>query len=75
MTQISVIIPAYNEEKSIGKVIAEIPSVVDEIIVVNNHSTDNTAKVAQAAGARVLFEERKGLWICLFKRVSTFKEE
>ena len=48
MTQISVIIPAYNEEKSIGKVIAEIPSVVDEIIVVNNHSTDNTAKVAQA---------------------------
>ena len=66
MTQISVIIPAYNEEKSIGKVIAEIPSVVDEIIVVNNHSTDNTAKVAQAAGARVLFEERKGYgYACL----------
>ena len=60
MTQINVIIPAYNEEKSIGKVIAEIPSVVDEVIVVNNHSTDNTAKVAQAAGAIVLLEERKG---------------
>lgn len=60
MKEIVVIIPAYNEGKSIGRVIAEIPSVVEEIIVVNNHSTDNTAAVAEEAGATVLFEENMG---------------
>ena len=40
--KIKVIIPAYNEEDSIAKVINDIPSYVDEIIVVNNNSTDKT---------------------------------
>ncbi|MGB8374392.1 MAG: glycosyltransferase, partial [Salegentibacter sp.] len=40
--QVKVIIPAYNEEDSIAKVIAEIPDFVDEIIVVSNNSTDAT---------------------------------
>ncbi|MBK5213695.1 MAG: glycosyltransferase family 2 protein [Flavobacteriaceae bacterium] len=57
---IKVIIPAYNEEHSIGKVIAEIPKFVSEIIVVNNNSTDNTAEVAKKAGATVLFEPKRG---------------
>ena len=57
---IKVIIPAYNEENSIGKVIAEIPDVVSEIIVVNNNSNDATAKVAAKAGATVLEELNKG---------------
>ncbi|MCB9211481.1 MAG: glycosyltransferase family 2 protein [Ignavibacteriales bacterium] len=57
----AVIIPAYNEEKSIAKVISEIPSkFVDEIIVVNNNSTDNTAEEATKAGATVLLEKEKG---------------
>ena len=60
MTKIIVIIPAYNEEASIGKVIAEIPEIVSEIIVVNNNSTDNTADVAKLAGATVLFEPKAG---------------
>ncbi|WP_347373156.1 glycosyltransferase family 2 protein [Aequorivita sp. Q41] len=57
---IKVIIPAYNEEKSIGKVIEAIPNSVSEIIVVNNNSTDSTAEVATKAGARVLFEPNAG---------------
>lgn len=55
------IIPAYNEEKSIAKVISEIPlKYVNEIIVVNNNSIDNTAEEAMKAGATVLLEEQKG---------------
>jgi glycosyltransferase involved in cell wall biosynthesis len=57
---IDVIIPAYNEEKSIPKVIAEIPSLVRHIVVANNNSSDRTAKVAEAAGAQVVFEPQKG---------------
>lgn len=63
---IKVIIPAYNEEASIGKVIAEIPETVYEIIVISNNSTDDTEKNARAAGATVLSEERKGYgYACL----------
>ena len=43
---INVVIPAMNEEKAIGKVIAEIPDIVSRIIVANNGSTDKTADVA-----------------------------
>lgn len=63
---IKVIIPAFNEEGSIVKVIAEIPDIVDEIIVVSNNSTDTTAEVAKKAGATVLSEEKKGYgYACL----------
>ncbi|NKI31659.1 glycosyltransferase family 2 protein [Croceivirga thetidis] len=51
---IKVIIPAYNEEDSIGKVIAEIPDSVSETIVVNNNSSDNTPENAAKAGATVV---------------------
>ncbi|WP_339863963.1 glycosyltransferase family 2 protein [uncultured Algoriphagus sp.] len=57
---IDVIIPAYNEEKSIPKVIAEIPSLVRNIVVANNNSTDRTGEVAESAGAKVVFEPQKG---------------
>ncbi|MDN3595449.1 glycosyltransferase family 2 protein [Zunongwangia endophytica] len=63
---IKVIIPAYNEEDSVAKVIAEIPNLVDEVIVVSNNSTDDTEKNASAAGATVLKENRKGYgYACL----------
>jgi len=59
--KIDVIIPAYNEEKSIGSVINDIPSdLVREVIVCNNNSTDNTRDVAIEYGAFVLDENRKG---------------
>jgi len=60
MPIIKVIIPAYNEEDSIAKVIGEIPTIVSEIIVVNNNSTDNTEANAKNAGATVLTEKNKG---------------
>jgi len=66
MSIIKVIIPAYNEQDSIANVITEIPSVVTEVIVVNNHSTDNTVSVAENAGATVLTETQKGYgYACL----------
>jgi len=58
---VTVIIPAFNEEASLPLVIGAIPrDIVSEIIVVDNGSTDRTAEVAVAAGARVVREERKG---------------
>lgn len=57
---IKVIIPALNEAASIGRVLAEIPNIVDEVVVVDNGSTDTTAMVAQEFGATVLRENRKG---------------
>lgn len=66
MKRIKVIIPAYNEQDSIGKVVKDIPAFVDEIIVVNNHSSDTTAAVAANAGATVLDEPRAGYgYACL----------
>jgi glycosyltransferase involved in cell wall biosynthesis len=64
---ITVIIPAFNEEQSIGKVVADIPrDVVEHVIVVNNGSTDSTVEVAKSAGAIVFTENRKGYgWACL----------
>lgn len=63
---VKVIIPAFNEAQAIGKVIKEIPSLVNEIIVVDNASTDATSQVAQKAGATILKEEKKGYgYACL----------
>jgi len=58
--RISVIIPAVDEEEAIGLVIADIPPVVHEVIVVDNGSRDRTTEVARAAGARVVSEPRRG---------------
>ncbi len=58
---IDVIIPAYNEEKSIVHVLNDIPKdIVREIIVCNNNSTDNTAQRAQSNGATVIMAKNKG---------------
>lgn len=66
MPIIKVIIPAFNEASSIAHVINDIPSIVDEIIVVSNNSTDNTETNAKNAGATVLVEPRKGYgYACL----------
>lgn len=60
------ITPAYNEQDSIGKVIKDIPTIVEEIIVVNNNSSDATAAVAVNAGATVVDEPRAGYgYACL----------
>jgi glycosyltransferase involved in cell wall biosynthesis len=59
--RISVVIPALNEEEPIGDVVRAIPrDIVDEVLVVDNGSTDRTAERARAAGAVVVSEPRRG---------------
>jgi len=70
MTQIALIIPAFNEEKSIGRVLSEVPQLVSEIIVVDNNSSDNTAAVAREAGATVLHEPQKGYGYACLKGIN-----
>ena len=66
MPKIKVIIPAYNEQDSIANVIRDIPKTVEEVIVINNNSTDNTVENAKNAGATVLTENKKGYgYACL----------
>ena len=66
MTDIKVIIPAFNEADSIAHVINDLPKSVSEIIVVNNDSSDATVENARAAGATVLTETKKGYgYACL----------
>lgn len=57
---IDVLIPAFNEENSVGKVIRDLPKTVRNIVVVNNNSNDQTRKVALEAGAIVVNEPQKG---------------
>jgi glycosyltransferase involved in cell wall biosynthesis len=57
---ISVVIPCYNEEEGIEQVIRAMPGYVDEIVVVDNNSTDRTSEVARGLGARVVFQPKKG---------------
>lgn len=58
--KVSVIIPAYNEEASIGHVIDEFKNMVDEVLVMENCSKDKTAVIARERGAKVISKELKG---------------
>ena len=60
MARVVVIIPALDEEEAIGSVLAEIPPVASEVVVVDNGSRDRTPEVARAGGARVVREPRRG---------------
>jgi len=61
MDETVVIIPAFNEENAIGKVLAEIPAdLVAEVVVVDNNSSDETQKKARDGGATVLEEKKQG---------------
>ena len=75
MPIIKVIIPAYNEADSIPFVIKDIPSSVDEVIVVSNNSTDNTELNAKNAGATVLIENKKGYGYACLKGMTYIAEQ
>lgn len=67
---IYVIIPAYNEEQSIGKVVEAIPKdLVKEVVVVSNASTDQTIEVATKAGATAIEEMQKGYGAACLKGI------
>jgi glycosyltransferase involved in cell wall biosynthesis len=58
---VAVILPALDEEASVGLVVQKVPrAIVDEVIVVDNGSTDRTAEVARHAGARVVHQPQRG---------------
>ena len=57
---VSVVIPCYNEEHGIRVTLADMPDLVDEIIVVDNNCTDRTAEVAADMGAMVVSEQKPG---------------
>lgn len=57
---VSVVIPTWNEAKGIAYTIQSMPSIVDEVVVVDALSTDGTGDIARANGARVVPERRKG---------------
>src|ERR1700685_3557612 len=57
---ITVIIPCLNEEQGIERVLRSMPDFVDEVIVVDNASTDRTSQVASSLGAKVIHEKVRG---------------
>jgi glycosyltransferase involved in cell wall biosynthesis len=61
MPLIDVIIPAFNEENAVGKVVRDIPRAwVRDVVVCDNNSTDTTAQVARQAGATVVSQPLPG---------------
>ena len=60
MTKISALIIAHNEQQHIGRCIDSLSSVVDEVIVVDSFSTDDTEAISQSKGARVVQKEFMG---------------
>src|SRR5262249_24736407 len=58
--RISVVMPCHNEEEGVRATIEQMPPIVDEVLVIDNASTDRTAEVAESLGARVVYEGRKG---------------
>lgn len=67
---VSVVIPCHNEESGIRQTCERIPKWVDEVIVVDNLSTDKTSKIAQSLGAKVVSERNKGYGAAIKKGIS-----
>src|SRR3954468_1570382 len=57
---VSVVIPCFNEEHGIAAVLKSMPDYVDQVVVVDNNSTDETGRIAKELGAEVIFETKKG---------------
>jgi hypothetical protein len=57
---ITVVIPCLNEEQGVEQILRQMPEFVDEVIVVDNGSTDRSAEVARSLGAQVIQEEVRG---------------
>jgi len=75
MTKIAVIIPAFNEARSIGQVVAALPKKVDQIIVADNASTDATAKIAREHGAVVVQKKKKGYGYACLKGMAFLEDD
>lgn len=69
---VSVAMPAYNEEEAVGDVVAAFQALdpVDEVVVADNNSTDETVAEAEAAGATVVHEPQQGYGHALKRALS-----
>jgi glycosyltransferase involved in cell wall biosynthesis len=74
--RVGVIIPALNEEKAIGLVLRDIPRrIVDQVVVVDNGSTDGTARVAESLGAAVRREPERGYGAACLKGLESLRPD
>jgi glycosyltransferase involved in cell wall biosynthesis len=75
--RVSLIFPAYNEEKNIKKAVISFKKItqIDEVIVINNNSSDNTGKIAEECGARVILEKKQGYGYALVRGLKEAKGE
>ncbi len=72
--KLAVVIPVFNEEESLPQVLKDIPAdLVDEVVVVDNGSTDGSAELAMAAGATVLSESHRGYGAACLKGIEYLK--
>lgn len=69
---IGVIIPALNEELSIGSVLDALPAAFDTVVVVDNGSTDATARIAASKGALVVHEKQRGYGAACLRGIAEF---
>ena len=73
LADVTVVIPAYNEEASLPLVLRDLPE-VGRVIVVNNASTDATAAVAFARGAMVVHQQRRGYGAACLRGLAAIRE-
>jgi glycosyltransferase involved in cell wall biosynthesis len=73
LKEVTVVIPALNEEASLPLVLRDLPA-VERVIVVENGSTDGTARVAATAGATVVAEPRRGYGAACLKGLAAIAE-
>lgn len=73
--KVSLIFPAYNEEENIERAIKDFKStkLPDEIVVVNNNSTDKTPEIAKENGAKVVTERKQGYGFALRRGIAVAK--
>ena len=71
--RVSVIIPAFNEEKSIPYVLNDIPNFVNQVVVCDNSSTDKTSEIAKNFGAKVVYEKKRGYGNACLKAITYLK--
>ena len=80
--RVAVIVPAFNEEQGIALVVTDFmaarhnaETLIDDIIVCDNNSTDDTAKLAKKAGARVVFEPQAGYGAACLKGIKSLRAD
>lgn len=73
--KVTVVIPTKNEEHTLPEVIERVRPYADEMLVIDGHSTDRTREVAEAAGVRVILDNRKGKGAALRHAVNAVTTE